>query len=307
MFKLNVGVMRGGISGEYEASLKTGAIILNNLDREKYRPVDLLITKEGILHADGLPIQAKSLRGLVDVVWNALHGGPGEDGTIQKILSDLNVPQTGSGSEFVLNKQLAKEKLRNFKIRTPYGLAFELEENNDFEEDVKKKAGETFNRISPPWIVKPLVGGTSIDAFIARDFSELFLAMKEVFRKHKNILVEECVKGREVVGGLIDNFRGREHYDLLPLEIKENRFAHARDLSSSDKDLLKDILIKAKKELDLRQYFTANFILTPRGAYLLEIDSLPHLHDEAVLSKSLGELGIGMPEFIDHCISLAVK
>ncbi len=304
--RLNVGVLRGGVSPEYDYSLQSGGAILANLDREKYQPIDLLVDRLGILHADGLPIEPKKLRGLVDVVWNALHGGPGEDGTLQKIFNDLGLPQIGYGSEEVLDKVKTKKKIqdiKDIKIKTPHGLGFNLSVNLladiEFDQFVQNTVKEVFERISPPWVVKPLKGGTAEEAMIAYNFSELFLAIKESFRKHQEILVEEFIKGRGVTLGLIEGLRGEEHYNVLPLQPK--------DLQNNEKAELQSVLREIKKQFGLKHYFTADFILTPRGAYLLEVDALPHLHENATLPRALAETGVQMPEFVEHCIKLAVK
>lgn len=309
--KLNVGVLRGGTSSEYEISLKSGGAVLSHLDRDLYKPVDLLVTRDGVVHADGIETEGGKLRGIVDIVFNALHGGSGEDGTAQKILDDLRIPQTGSGSEDVIDRIKTKDRLKNLGVKMPYGLVFELslDEREDFEESVLKKAKEVFERISPSWIIKPKRGGSSADTFIARDFTELYLAMKDVFRKNTLVLVEEYIKGREIVGGLIENFRGKENYMLMPLEVKESPFGliSPRDISSEKKEHLTDVLKDVKRELGLKHYFTVNFILTPKDLYLVEIDALPHLHEGGVLTKSLAETGVGMPEFVNHCVKLALK
>jgi len=334
--KINVGILRGGPSPEYETSIRSGGQALFALDREKYRPVDLLVGRDGMIHADGVPIQPKSLRGIVDVVLNMLHGGAGEDGTVQKILGDLEIPYTGSGSRTILNKHLAKEEIKNMGlpaqagVRTPFGVTFTIDkDNSDFEEFVVEKAKESFNRISPPWIIKPTLSGSSLDVFIAYDFSELLLAIKEVLMNHDHVLVEEYVRGREVTMGMIENFRGQENYFLLPSEIYPNtdagrvknqypildaitrrngdyRVVQPRDLNK-EKEVMQDFMIKAKDKLGLRHYFTADFIITPFGVYLLEIDALPAIGEEAIFRKKLEAVGSNLTEFLDHILTEAIK
>jgi D-alanine-D-alanine ligase len=319
--KLNVGILRGGPSPEYETSIKSGGQALLYIDRDKYRPIDLLVDRAGIIHADGSPIEPKSLRGIVDVVLNAMHGGAGEDGTVQKILSDLNIPYTGSGSKIVLNKHSTKEELKNMGVRTPFGITFSVDKNSpDFEEFVEEKAKESFSRISPPWIIKPTLGGSSIDTFIAYDFSELFLAIKEVLRNHDHVLIEEYVRGREVTMGLIENFRGEENYFLMPTEIKKEKkildsitrrdgnyqTINPRDLGAQ-KEIMQKFMVETKNKLGLKHYFTADFIVTPFGIYLLEIDALPAIDENAVLPKKLEAVGSNTSEFLDHILGQALK
>ena len=66
--KLNVGILRGGVSPEYETSIKSGGQALFHLNRDKYRPIDLLVSRDGVLHADGAPIEGKNLRGIDELI-----------------------------------------------------------------------------------------------------------------------------------------------------------------------------------------------------------------------------------------------
>src|SRR3989344_914850 len=123
---IRVGVLRGGVSPEYNISLLSGEHLLSHLRGEKfndrYKPVDLLITKDGAWHVNGLPASMEKISRSVDVIWNTLHGEYGEDGQVQKILDNWNIPYTGSGalsSALGYNKVLAKEQFKKLQIKTP--------------------------------------------------------------------------------------------------------------------------------------------------------------------------------------------
>ncbi|MCX6712315.1 MAG: D-alanine--D-alanine ligase, partial [Candidatus Vogelbacteria bacterium] len=95
---IKVGILRGGIGHEYEVSLKTGASVLKNLPADKYQSVDMLLSRDGTWHVNGLPMSPEKAARSVDVIFNALHGEFGEDGQVQQILDYLAVPYTGSGT-----------------------------------------------------------------------------------------------------------------------------------------------------------------------------------------------------------------
>ncbi len=123
MQKIRVGVLRGGPSSEYEISLKTGATVLQHLPRETYETQDILISREGIWHKNGLPIIPYDALSHVDVIFNALHGHYGEDGKVQHLLEILRIPFTGSlsfASAIGMNKVLSKEVFKKEGIKTPY-------------------------------------------------------------------------------------------------------------------------------------------------------------------------------------------
>ena len=121
MHRIRVGVLRGGPSGEYEVSLKTGATVLNNLSQDKYNPREIFIDKNGEWHVYGLPVKPHDALTHIDVVFNALHGSYGEDGKVQHLLEMHGIPFTGSGSfssALGMNKVLMKEVLVKNIIRT---------------------------------------------------------------------------------------------------------------------------------------------------------------------------------------------
>src|SRR6185312_15965037 len=81
-----VGILRGGPTQEYDASLKSGASVFANLDTSRYEPRDIFIDRQGTWHVHGVArLPADALSG-VDVAFNIVHGQYGEDGTLQRIL-----------------------------------------------------------------------------------------------------------------------------------------------------------------------------------------------------------------------------
>ena len=123
MVRVRVGVLRGGVSHEYEVSLATGGSVLKHL-QSVYRGHDILIDREGVWHWNGLPAEPDLIARQVDVFWNALHGEYGEDGKVQQLLDSLGVAYTGSGamsSALAMNKMAAKGFFRQAGLKVPPG------------------------------------------------------------------------------------------------------------------------------------------------------------------------------------------
>src|SRR3989344_8738735 len=158
MARTIVGVLRGGTSSEYPLSLKTGAAVMAALPEEGYETRDILIDKGGTWHLRGMPADPHRALSHVDVVLNALHGGVGEDGTVQRLLERVGVPYAGSrplSAALSLNKIRARELFRKAGIPTPRGAAFSLE--NPMGTDEMSRA--VFSQFGPPYIVKPPMEG----------------------------------------------------------------------------------------------------------------------------------------------------
>ncbi|MDO8183438.1 MAG: ATP-grasp domain-containing protein [bacterium] len=296
MSKLRVGVLRGGESSEYEVSLKTGASVLKHLARDKFEPQDIFIDREGRWHLAGLPAWPEDVAEEVDVFFNALHGEYGEDGQIQRLLNNLSKPFTGPEeipAMAAMNKVTTKNLLSRAGIKTPSGMVIIARANN------RESAKQVFNKLSPPWVVKPIDRGSSIGLSLAKSFDDLLAAIERAANFTEQILIEQYIAGKEGTVGVIDNFRGQPYYSLLPS-------GHER-LTGEEKALLGELAILAHETLGLRHYSEAGFITTPRGPYLLEVDALPSLTADSTFSPALAAIGANYHDFLTHIIEQALK
>lgn len=317
--KIRVGVLRGGPSNEYEVSLNSGASVLQNMP-DKYQPVDIFVTRDGKWHCQGLPADPHYVAGKVDVIWNAMHGQYGEDGRVQRELSNLGVPFTGStetSSAIGMSKALSKEILLRHGLRVPVGVRIEK------SMAIEKAANYVFRKVPPPWVVKPLTGGSSIGVFLARDYAGLLDALYDAFSVGREIIVEEYIRGAEATVGVIEGFRNEKIYPLFPVEIKRPAGKEIWDYddkyngeteelcpSCFPDDIKQQLSDKAKlshEALGLRHYSRSDFIVSPRGIYILEVNSLPGLDQKSPLVKSLESGGVSLTEFLDHIIGLSLQ
>jgi D-alanine-D-alanine ligase len=316
---MRVGVLRGGIGPEYDISLKTGSSVLKALP-SPYKPKDVLITKDGVWHVDGLPIQPANLTGKVDVVYNALHGEYGEDGQVQKLLDNLGISYTGSGhyaSAMGMNKLKGKEVCRELGFKSPLHLLI------TDDDDISARCRDVFLKISPPWIIKPVNSGSSVGLRYVTRIYKLEEAVREVLSVFDAVIVEEYIKGREAVCGVLDDYRGHKHYPLIPVEIvREQKLCVLSyetkytcripnlcpgPFSPDEKASLQDMAVKLHQALGARHYSKLDFIVSRRGIYFLEINTLPWLETESPFCLGLEAVGCRLPQFLDHAIQLAIK
>ena len=317
---IRVGVLRGGPSSEYDISLITGQSILDNLSKDKYRPKDIFISKDGIWHNDGLPVDIDRLSRTIDVAVIAMHGKYGEDGQVQKLLEHFKIPYVGSRpapSALAMNKIITKEIFRKNGIKTPFGINI----NKDNIPD--NIPGYVFSKMAGPWIVKPSDGGSSVGTTLVRNINDLQGAVNLAFDFGDTVMIEEFIKGREATCGVIDDFRGYKHYTLLPIEIikpRERDFFDRQckydgttrevcpgDFSMKDKKTIQELSLKIHNIMGLSHYSRSDFILSPRGIYALEVNTLPGLTPESLFPKALKAVGCGYDKFLDHLIELALN
>ncbi len=321
MTRTTVGVLRGGTSSEYPLSLKTGAAILQALPEDKYETRDILVDKNGLWHLRGMPVTPARALAQLDVVLNAIHGGVGEDGSVQRMLDRAGVPYAGSRalpSNMSLNKARTYELLRKRGIPVPRGRTFNLEQEISAED----MAREIFQQFGPPYIVKPTNEGASNGVRYVATLIELPDAIADVLEAFGTAKVQEYLMGAEVSVGVIEDFRGEELYTLPPVHIiipdgKFLRFEHhdqglARHIvpsnfSDEEKQLFADIARTAHRALGLAHYSRADIMLTRSGAYLLEMNSVPGLYHGAAFPPALEAVGSSIREFVEHAIHLAQR
>ncbi len=317
-----VAVLRGGPSEEYEVSLKSGAGVLENLDRAKYQPVDIFISRDGVWHRGGVPMQpAKALLG-VNVAFNVLHGNFGESGAVQKILEALGVRYTGSGifeSARAFNKHYTKETVERAGIRVPRSILIEQ------DDDVSMRALEIFRTFPMPAMIKPVTGGSSLGMTLSRDLQSLESGIHAALLLAPNAVVEEYIRGREASVGVIENFRNEKLYALIPSEIilpqKYDFFnydaKYGGEVSENcpgnflerEKRVLMDFAKRAHEALGLLHYSRSDFIVSKRGVYFLEANSAAAvgLTKESIFPKALQAVGASQRDFLDHVIELVLK
>ena len=318
MSRLRVGVVRGGPSSEYLVSLKTGENVLRHLNTEKYIATDVLISPRGDWFMNGVRSDLANIAQHIDIAWNAMHGTFGEDGKVQKQFEAFGIPYTGSGvlaSAVGMNKEIAKERFVEAGILVARGYTVA----ND--EDLKAAAFRLFHDMHLPVIVKPVAGGSSVATKIVHSFDDLQHALFEA-SKYGDILIEEFIEGKEATVCVIDSVAIGEHFVLFPIEIvpppKNEFFDYEAKYSGESKEIcpgrftltthstLRDLATKAHQAIGARHYSRTDFIISPKGIYALEINTLPGLTKESLMPKALKMGGIEFPQFLDHVIGLTM-
>lgn len=314
-----MGVLRGGPSHEYEVSLRTGGNVLAHLP-EKYKKHDILLTKEGEWHLDGILKSPDKIFLSVDVIFNCLHGEFGEDGKVQRLFETFAVPYTGSGvfaSALAMNKILSREAFRQAGLRVPRGYVIRR------TEPLYDSAIKIFQKLGPSFVAKPLSRGSSVGVSAAHNFNQLLEAIESAFVFDDKVLVEEFISGREATCGVLENFRGQKHYALPPIEIipknPETLFNYQAKYDGTTQEIcpagfdletkreIEEVAVKAHEILGCRHYSRSDMMVSAHGIYLLEINTLPGLTSESLIPKSCQAIGLSFSELLDHLIWLALN
>lgn len=308
-----IGILRGGVSPEYHISLQTGANVGRALSDAGFEAIDMLLDKEGVLHIKGVPADLEKAQSSVDAVWNALHGEFGEDGQVQRMLESYGIPFTGSGalaSALAFNKATAKDAAKNLGLNTPQSLLI----LPDGTESVSEITGRIYKTMAPPWVLKPLTGGGSIRAYFAFTPLELSQFVDDSVGHAAPFLVEQYIEGREAAVGVVNDFRNESEYVLPVMEIRSPSrgvLSHGMRTEGGDyavptgsfnpdeREMLSSLAKQLHSTFDAKDYSQSEFIIDKRGKiWFIEIDTHPHLTDNAPFLKALDTVGASLQEFV---------
>lgn len=304
MSKKNIIVLCGGESTERKISLKSGEMVFKSINRKKYG-VKLLDTKKDLYRLINLTRNKK-----IDLVFIALHGPGGEDGSIQGFLESLKIKYIGSGvlaSAVGMNKEITKRLLKANNIKTP---RFKIIEEGDRGNKL----------ISFPFVVKPINQGSSVGIEIVKNKKDFQKALKKIFVFDKKALIEEYIKGRELSVPIIG--RGKNLKVLPVVEIiprgqeffnykakysgKSDEIVPARISKKITKEA-QNIALRVHKMVGCRDISRTDMILKNNKIFVLEINTIPGMTSESLVPKSAKVYGLSFKELIDCFIRWGLK
>lgn len=302
---MKVGVIRGGVSTEREVSLATGQEIINNLDREKYEVVDIVVNSEK-------EVYEKLSYEKFDFVYIALHGKFGEDGKIQSILESLDIPYSGGGilsSAGCMDKDITKRIVSSYGVRVSKGMSLRKGQKISFDY-IKEILGDKV-------VVKPNSGGSSIGVSFVTNQEELSNALSLVFSIDKEAMIEEVLYGEEITVPIIDGVV----YPTVKIEALAGEYfdynskyseGGAREYVHQYPDLVQ----KEINKLAMTSYYgmkcegfaRIDFILVNGDTpYFMEINTLPGMTSASLLPKSTASKGLSYSQTLDLLIQSSLK
>jgi D-alanine-D-alanine ligase len=301
MSKVKVAVVMGGTSAERDVSIASGQAVVRALASLGHT-------------AQSLDFDARFVDALreiePDVVFNALHGTGGEDGTVQGILNWLGIPYTGSdltGCAIAMDKHLTKKLLAAEGLPTPAWDTFDL-------------SGGTLpllpGSLNLPLVVKPRSSGSSAGVSIVHTHEEWTKAMIAAAPRTTQILAEEFVPGREFSCGIL----GEEPLPVVEIIAGDDFYSYdakykpggSRHLVPApiDDDLasrLKMLALSVHRLAGLRDYSRTDFIVTREGRpYILEVNALPGLTPTSLLPDEAKANGISFEALVEWLVQAAL-
>ena len=253
-----------------------------------------------------------------DVVFLGLHGGQGEDGTIQALLDLTGVPYTGSGhlaSALAMDKDLSKRLFRVAGVTTP---DWQMVRRCDPETWRSSSwVGATVAELGLPVIVKPSKQGSTVGLSLVKSRDDVVSAITEAFRHDDEVMIEQFIPGRELTVGILGDeplpvgeiIPKHEIYDYeckyTPGMAQE---VFPASITEAQRIVVQALAQKAFRALKLAGCARIDFRMTDEGTfYCLEANTLPGMTELSLIPQAAAAAGISFPELCERIVQLAVR
>ena len=295
----NILVVLGGRSGERAVSLDSGRACIKALKKKGYK----IYTFDPKFKNFNLINKKK-----IDVIFNALHGKDGEDGVAQSYFEYLKIPYTHSGvisSYNAMNKIHSKKIFIKNKIKTPkyFSIKKICFKKNTVEKVLKKK------KINFPIVTKPINEGSSLGVEISKNKKKLFKSIQNLFKKYKELILEEYIGGQEIqvavingkALGAIELIPKRLFYDYKAKYTKKSKTEHVMPARISKKNYNQVLKIakKAHKVLNCRGVTRSDFKFFNNKFYLLEINTQPGMTSLSLVPEIANYTGLSFENLVE--------
>ena len=323
---MKIAVLLGGSSPERDVSLDSGKNIIEALKKIGHDVLEIdpgLSTKQLIagLKIDSAKVDfLKDKSGLynnifllkflnVDLVFNGLHGGDGENGVIQTLLETLQIKYTGSGSAacmLAMDKEISKMLLLQAGLPTAKSVAIRsMEEKVDL------------SGLSFPLMVKPADGGSSLGHTILENGDGIGKALKFAFEYGKKVLVEEFISGKEIEAGILAGevlplIHIKPTHDMYDYECKYTpgmcSYEVPAKLDAKTTRQVQNYALEMYRLLGCRGYARIDFLVSENGQmYILEANTLPGMTVTSLLPKAAKEAGYTFGQLVEKIVREAMK
>ena len=317
---INVAIVAGGDSGEYEISMKSGRYVEKEIDRKRFDPYLIEIRgdhwkcisegKEAEVDKNDFTINQNGKQIRFNVVFNAIHGTPGENGKLQGYLDMLKIPYTSCNlttSALAFNKSFCKRVVASYGIHTANSVHL-------FNHQ-RSSALTILEDISLPCFVKPNCGGSSVGMSKVLSEEDLPAALDLAFTEDDEVIVEEFVNGRELACAVLLSDGGIVTLPVCEI-VTSNVFF---DYEAKYKPGLTDELVPANvpeevalecqrisaflyNKLNCRGIVRIDYIYSEETFSFLEINTVPGLTEASIVPKMIKEHGWSYTELVTKLI-----
>ncbi len=330
---MKIAVLFGGTSAERDVSVASGAQVVKALEEAGHEvlavdtargvlgpgeqkrllesgvaPVPPQNQELALLRSDAAALTKSNTLREVDVVFLALHGGTGENGTIQAFFDLAGIAYTGTGllgSANAMDKDISKRLFRAAGIPTPDWMMTPITDTAVVAE-----------QLGFPLVVKPNKQGSTVGLTIVKQPDELEAAIKFAYQHDDEVMLEQFIAGREFTVGILDG-EALAAGEIIPQRAEIFDYASKyqpggaeeifpADLDAAGTATIRELAVKAHRVLKLQDYSRVDFRMDAAGRFwCLEVNTLPGMTATSLLPQSAAACGISFPDLCERICRLA--
>ncbi|APC08297.1 D-alanine--D-alanine ligase [Neomoorella thermoacetica] len=308
---MKIAVLMGGPSSEREISLKSGSAVAAALSGLGHQVITIDLNRE---------VVARLKNFAPDVVFNALHGKPGEDGSVQGLLEVLGLPYTGSrvlASAITMDKIMTKRVLLQAGIPTPKFLAWTGAEYATGKKEIK---ATILKELGLPVVIKAPTQGSTIGTFIVREERELEPAITGALKYDLSFMAEAYLAGPEITAAVLGN-RNPQVLPLIEIVSHTGFYDYQAKYTPGLSDhiipprLPDDVLAAATSLagrtytlLGCRGFARVDFIVAGgREPQVIEVNSVPGMTATSLVPDAARAAGLDFPDLVQKIVDLALE
>ena len=301
---MKVAVLKGGSSLERGVSLRSAARVEDALEAGGHEAIGIDV---------GSDLVARLRAEAPDVVFIALHGPGGEDGTVQELLEILGLPYTGPGvaaCALCMDKVAAKHEIRAAGIPTPDWAAFNATAFREL--GAADTLEEIEARLGFPLVVKPASQGSSLGVEFASKREEVPQALLAAFSYDDRVLLERYVKGRELAVSVLGSEalpvveaipREEDFFNFeARYEIGRTEYVCPAELTDDETRDVQELATKTYGTLGCSGFARVDLMLAEDGPQVLEVNAIPGLTDTSLFPMAAEAAGIDFPDLVDRIL-----
>lgn len=323
--KKNIAIIMGGYSSEYKISLKSGNVVYNYLDKEKFNLYRIHIFKDRWVHVDdneketpidrnnfSIPLNGTSIT--FDCIFNAIHGSPGEDGLMQAYFELLGLKHTSCD---FYQAALTFNKRDLLSVLKPYGIKAAPSYYLNLGDDINEN--EIIEKVKLPCFVKANKSGSSYGITKVYEAKDLKSAIETAYKEDDEIIIEGFLEGTEVSVGVLKLKGETTVFPITEIVSENDFFDYEAKYEGKSQEItparindtqLKNVTQASKKIYDVLKmtgFSRSEFIFIGDEPYLLEMNTTPGLTTESILPQQAKEAGIDLGMLFEHAITEALS
>ena len=319
-----VGIVCGGFGSEYKISIQSGATVFSHLDRSLWEVYLITIDSSKWTAIDDQKNKYEVSKGnfqlvysggtlSLDVLFNVIHGPPGENGQLAALWELLEIPFTSSdsySSALTFNKRDCLKLLRTWGV--PTAAHYELDQGDPLNLD------QIESTVGFPCFVKANRAGSSFGVYKVQSKEQLKTAIEQAFKEDKQLLIESALIGREVSVGMAKLNGESKIFPITEILSENDFFDYAAKYEGKAKEITPAVIPSFWKEainkwslliydrLGLKGVVRSEFIFIDDIPHFLEVNTVPGLTEKSIIPQQLEAMNLSLSDFFNYLLKEAL-